>query len=131
MKILPYMNRGIPLAISNTNDGSIMLYQEPLQIYQADGNTYLRIANTLIWFDENGRVAGIECKLALKDMSPNQHDAVRARFADADKNSGMAPTTPFHQHGTPGHRKETIGWAHQSHIPLGEDYAVMPKTKES
>lgn len=118
MKILPVVYKSIPLVMP---DGSI--HRVAFQVYQSEGETFLRLGNNMLTFNKDGTFDGCEARLTA-DMVPEYQKALE----EPCKN--ITPEDTYHQPGTKGYMAEIRGYMHQQGGGQGETYGVVFKKKE-
>ena len=103
MKINPCMSRGICFRLP---DGSVAML--PLHIFRSAGSTVIRLGDTALFFDDDGRFDGEE--LHAVGAQPGDlerlREAIMPALAQSAQNQGEAPESFYFEVGSPGRERE-------------------------
>jgi hypothetical protein len=127
MKILPYMNAGMPIIIKKGD--RVLIQIVPVQIWKSGDATNIRFGDNLLTFDSDGKFTGAEYQLG--GVSDEDVKDFGRWLEVMEKNSGLAPEEAFHETDTKGWKREVAAWAYAKHQPIGPAYSVVFKDKKT
>lgn len=104
MKIMPAISSGVVLM---HEDGTFEM--APFQVFRSDkGQTIIRLGNNTLWFDENGKFDGNECK--VPEAGTTDMGALQEAFKAQEGNKNRAPVPAYFQEDTSGWKREVADW---------------------
>jgi hypothetical protein len=107
MKILPFLSRGIVLL----HEDGMTFEMAPLQVFRGPGGgVVIRIGRNALFFNNEGRFDGSECKLEPIDPSAPEAKAIMEAVHSQQENKNCAPDSPYFQPGSALYLAETRVW---------------------